>query len=192
MAQPYLEFQTKTIFLMDPKWYAVYTRPRWEKKVAENLSARGIVNYCPLNRVTRQWSDRKKIVYVPLFASYVFVNVKEKQHHEVRECDGIINLLHWLGKPAVIKDYEIETVRKFLNEYSNVQIEKYKFYLNDNVRITNGPLMEKEGMIVMVKNNTVKVKFPSLGYFMYAELDKSCVQVLPSKPLEETSRYARN
>jgi hypothetical protein len=53
----------------ETKWYAVYTRPRWEKKVAEILTDKKIENYCPLNKVVRQWSDRKKIVHEPLFTT---------------------------------------------------------------------------------------------------------------------------
>ncbi|MEO6221006.1 MAG: transcription termination/antitermination NusG family protein, partial [Ginsengibacter sp.] len=53
--------------ISEKTWYVVYTRPRWEKKIAENLLRLGIEHYCPLNKVTRQWSDRKKKVLEPLF-----------------------------------------------------------------------------------------------------------------------------
>ena len=51
----------------EKKWYAVYTRPKWEKKVAELLSRKRIENYCPLNKSIKQWSDRKKTIFEPLF-----------------------------------------------------------------------------------------------------------------------------
>ncbi len=54
-------------------WYAIYTKPRWEKKVHHLLSEKGLEAYCPLNKVTRKWSDRMKTVEEPLFKSYVFV-----------------------------------------------------------------------------------------------------------------------
>ncbi|MEY4660481.1 MAG: hypothetical protein RLZZ42_433, partial [Bacteroidota bacterium] len=62
---------------MKKKWFAVYTRSRCEKKVAQMLTKRGIVNYCPLNKKLRQWSDRKKYIFEPLFPSYVFVYIEE-------------------------------------------------------------------------------------------------------------------
>ena len=68
----------------DKNWYAVYTKPRWEKKVAGLLERKGIESYCPLNKVQRQWSDRKKIVMEPLFQSYVFVHVGAGEHLGVR------------------------------------------------------------------------------------------------------------
>lgn len=163
---------------MNKKWYAVYTKPRWEKKVAEILTGRGIVNYCPLNRIDRQWSDRRKIVYEPLFTSYVFVQVTEADHKVLRACDGVINLVHWLGKPAVIRDYEIEAIRDFLKEYSNVQLQRPGVQLHDRVRIINGPLMELEGAVVVINNNTVKVELPSLGCLMYATVNRADLQLL--------------
>ena len=65
-------------------WYAVYTKPKWEKKVAELLARKGIEHYCPLNRVLKQWHDRKKWVEEPLLTSYVFVYVTPAEQAEVR------------------------------------------------------------------------------------------------------------
>ena len=64
--------------LLNPKWYAIYTRPRWEKKVDLLLKDQGLESYCPLNKVKRKWSDRIKLVEEPLFKSYVFVRTDEK------------------------------------------------------------------------------------------------------------------
>jgi transcription antitermination factor NusG len=160
------------------KWYAVYTRARWEKKVADILSRRKIENYCPINKVTRQWSDRKKIIDEPLFTSYVFVHAPESELTLLRKIDGIINLVYWLGKPALIRDSEIETIKRFLNEHRNIKLEKAKVNLNDTVRIVAGPLMEHEGQVISIKNRTVKVLLPSLGYLMVAETETSNVEVI--------------
>jgi transcription antitermination factor NusG len=160
------------------KWYAVYTRPRWEKKVAEILSRKRIVNYCPVNRVYRQWSDRKKIVLEPLFTSYVFVNISESEHLPVRMTDGLINFVYWLSKPAVIRAEEIDIIKRFLNEHDNVQLERMEININDTIRVINGPLMEQQGQVVSFKNKSIKVQLPSLGYMMYAEIDRSNVELI--------------
>ena len=159
-------------------WFAVYTRPRTEKKVADNLSRRKIENYCPLNRVVKQWSDRKKMVMEPLFTSYVFVHATEKELSAIRQTDGVINFVYWLNKPAVIKDTEITAIKRFLHENTNVKLERMPIYVNDNVRILNGPLMEYEGQVLSVKNNTVRIALPSMGYLMYANLETSNVEVI--------------
>jgi len=64
----------------EKKWYAIYTMPRWEKKVAGLLNEKNITTFCPINRVERQWSDRKKIVHEPLFRSYVFVQISTENN----------------------------------------------------------------------------------------------------------------
>jgi transcription antitermination factor NusG len=163
-------------------WYAVYTRPRWEKKVAESFSKNKIENYCPLNRVTRQWSDRKKIIYEPLFTSYVFVNVSEKEHLILKKTTGVINLVHWLNKPAVIPEHEINAIREFLNEYACVGLQKRPIAPADHVRIIDGPLMSLEGQVLYVKSKSLKIALPSLGYMMYAEVETDNVELLPNIP----------
>jgi len=162
----------------EKKWYAVYTKPRWEKKVAELLTRRRVENYCPLNQVVRQWSDRKKTVLEPLFASYVFVQASEAEHLTIKQTEGVLNFVYWLGKPAVIKDEEIEAIRFFMRTHSHVQLEKIDVNISDRVRITGGPLIAFEGDVLEVKNRTVKVFLPSLGYAMVAEVDKSRIEVI--------------
>ncbi|HET6994144.1 MAG TPA: UpxY family transcription antiterminator, partial [Chitinophagaceae bacterium] len=105
------------------KWLAIYSRPRWEKKVNQLLLEKGIESYCPLNKVRRKWSDRMKIVEEPLFKSYVFVKVKDEDRTEVRMTPGVINFVYWEGQPAVIKEKEINAIRRFLNEYENVEVQ---------------------------------------------------------------------
>ena len=162
----------------DKKWYAVYTKSRCEKKVAHLLSEKGIEHYCPLNKVQRQWSDRKKIVLEPLFKSYVFVKIKPEEQVQVRKTRGILNFVYWLSKPAIIKSEEIDTIKKFLDDYSNIRLEKTEVNTNDVVRIITGPFMEQEGQVVLVKNKTVKVLLPSLGYLMHVEVETTKVRLI--------------
>jgi len=160
------------------RWFAVYTKPRWEKKVADLLVKDNVTTYCPLNRVIKQWSDRKKLVYEPLFTCYVFVQVGNSEMTKVKSINGIINFVSWLGKPAVIKEEEIEIIRQFLNEHTNVQLEKAKVNVNDIVRITNGALVQSEGSVVSVFGKKVKIYLPSLGYTMVAEIEKTKLEVV--------------
>jgi transcription antitermination factor NusG len=175
-------------------WYAVYTKPRWEKKVAALLTREEIENYCPLNKVQRQWSDRKKIVLEPLFTSYVFVRVSESEHAQLKKTDGVINMVYWLGKPAVIRDNEISMIKSFLDEYTNVKLEKTPININDRVRIVNGPLMDMEGQVMVLKNKSIKIILPSLGYMMHAEVETDNVKVIGTGVLRNyeltNSQYA--
>jgi transcription antitermination factor NusG len=153
-------------------WYAVNTRPRWEKKVAQILDVKGIENYCPLNKVVKQWSDRKKIIYEPLFKCYVFVKIEEEKKWDLKRIDGILNYVYWLGKPAKIKDEEINTIKKFLNEFSDVSVEQLGLQVNQKVRIKQGVLMNYQGILLELLGNKAFVKIESMGLQLSAHFDK--------------------
>jgi transcription termination/antitermination protein NusG len=154
------------------RWYALYTRPRWEKKVAELLGAKQIENYCPMQKLEKNWSDRKKIILEPLFKSYVLVRLAPKAHIPVLQTDGVIGFVTVQGKPAVIRDEEIDTVKHFLQNYEHIQVERIDVNVNDEVTIINGPLMEQTGQVMEVNNRMVKVMLPSLGFALVA-IDKN-------------------
>jgi transcription antitermination factor NusG len=155
------------------KWLAVYTRPRWEKKVNQLLTEKGFESYCPLNKVRRKWSDRVKLVEEPLFKSYVFVKVNEQDRSMVRMTNGAINFVYWDGKPAVIKEKEITAIKRFLDEYENVEARPVDLKVNQRVRVTNGTLMDKEGKVLDIRHKTAKVAIDSLGYILVAYIERS-------------------
>lgn len=161
-----------------PTWYAVYTKPKWEKKVSELLSKKGIENYCPLNKVLKQWHDRKKWVEEPLFTSYVFVRLTKTELTEAKKTPGVINFVYWLGRPAAVRDEEIETIQQFLNEYSGVSLERTHIKVADSVQIRHGAFANQEGTVIEVLHKSIKVMLPSLGYALVAQVDKAHVEVL--------------
>ena len=163
------------------RWYAVYTKPRWEKKVASLLSEKNIYNYCPLNKTLKQWSDRKKIVFEPLFKSYVFVRVTEEQKWKVMDVPGILNYVYWLGKPAQIKDEEIELIRNFLNDYNDVIVEKRDIVLNQTIKIIKGSFINQVGRVYEIQGNKVKVVIDSLGVALIANFPITAVESYPVK-----------
>lgn len=159
-------------------WYAVYTKPRWEKKVAKLLDEKGIENYCPLNKVVKQWSDRKKVVMEPIFKSYVFVRVEDKEKFELKNISGILNFVYWLGKPAIVRDEDIDTIRKFLNEFGEVTVSEIdQFKVNARVRVKQGIMMNYQGLLVEVMGNKAKVRIESMGIYLYAQFDKKNLEL---------------
>lgn len=158
----------------------MYTRPRWEKKVNQLLIEKGLESYCPLNKVRRKWSDRVKVVEEPLFKSYVFVKVTDSDRTAVRMTNGAINFVYWDGKPAVIKEKEITAIKRFLDEYENVEARPNQLKVNQRVRITNGSLMDQEGKVLDVRHKTARVAIDSLGYILVAYIDRTkLTSVLP-------------
>lgn len=160
------------------KWYAVYTRPRWEKKVHKLLEEKGIDIYCPLNKVHRKWSDRIKVVDEPLFKSYVFVKVSEDEKTQVRMTDGVVNFIYWLGKPAIIKEKEIETIKKFLNDHHDVEVRPIDVEEGNKVMVKSGILMGKEGTVKKVMHKKVEIVIESIGFVLSAYIDKSKIVLL--------------
>jgi transcription antitermination factor NusG len=159
-------------------WYAIYTKPRWEKKVHSLLSEKKIESYCPLNKVRKKWSDRMKIVEEPLFKSYVFAKVTTEDQTKVRMTAGVMNFVYWQGKPAIIPAKEIETIRKFLNEYENVMAEPMQLKEDGRVIIRQGLFMDHEAKIIKIEGNKVKVVIESIGYTLIASIDKKNLSTL--------------
>jgi transcription antitermination factor NusG len=155
------------------KWLAVYTRPRWEKKVNQLLIEKGVESYCPLNKVRRKWSDRVKVVEEPLFKSYVFVKVNDADRTAVRMTNGVINFVYWNSKPALIKEKEINAIKRFLDEYENVEVKPMDLKVNQRVKIITGPLMDHEGSVLDLRHKMVKVAIDSLGYILIAHIERT-------------------
>ena len=154
------------------KWYVVYTKPRWEKKVAVLLTDKGVENYCPLNRVSKKWSDRKKVVLEPLFKGYVFVALAISNKWEVKNTEGILNFVHWNGKPATVKEKEINIIKKFLQEFDDIIVSNSKLSPDDEVEIKQGVLMNFKGIVLEVTGNRAKVKIEGMGLTLTAIFDK--------------------
>lgn len=134
-----------------PHWYALHTRPRHEKKVAERLELKGVTNYLPLNEQYRQWSDRCKKVYEPLFSCYVFVNMTLKERFKALQTDGVMRLVSFRGIPAVIPDKQIDDLRHVLEKLTCVECANF-FAKGKRVRIIRGSFRGIEGILINQKN----------------------------------------
>lgn len=166
-------------------WYAVYTRPRWEKKIASLLEEKGTIYYCPIAKITRQWSDRKKVVLEPVFKGYVFVKLEEAKKWDIKSVPGVLNFVYWLGKPAKIREEEILTIKKFLNEFGEVQVEQRGLTVNSQVRIKQGILMDYKGMVVEVIGNRAVVRIDSMNLQLSAHIEKKNLEIIGSPGKED-------
>ena len=144
-------------------WYVIYTKPKWEKKVAEQLAEAGIDFYCPLITQIRQWSDRKKKVEVPLFNSYVFVQLDESERNSVFQSAGVVRYLFWLGKPAIVRHEEIEVIKKWINtsDAADIMVDRYK--IGDAIQLESGPFSAQKAIVQEVTNTYYVLVLESLG-----------------------------
>lgn len=144
-------------------WYVVYTKPKWEKKVAERLNEAGIVAYCPLIKKISQWSDRKKIVSVPLFNSYIFVQIDDKNRNDIFAITGAIRYLFWIGKPAVVKNCEIEAIQNWLSDPNQYEVILDRWRKGDKIILNSGLFKGQIALVQEVKQNHYVLILESLG-----------------------------
>jgi len=144
------------------KWFVIYTKPKQEIKVAEQLSAIGITNYCPTVKIIKQYSDRKKKITKPVISSYVMVNLEEKKRNDVFLIRGVVRYLFFLGKPAEINKKEIDLMRNHLNGvYDKISLTNLKN--GQNYMIPYGPFSGSSGKVVETSKSKVKLELKSLG-----------------------------
>ncbi|KAF2334151.1 UpxY family transcription antiterminator [Flavobacterium ginsenosidimutans] len=144
-------------------WYVVYTKPKWEKKVADKLNQLGIECYCPLITQVKQWSDRKKKVEAPLFNSYVFVQLPDSERNLVFQVAGVVRYLFWLGKPAIVKDQEIEIIKKSLKATNISDISVSAFQVGDKIKLESGAFSNQNAIVQEVSNNYYVLVLEALG-----------------------------
>lgn len=148
-------------------WYACYTRARHEKRVAKVLYERGIERYLPLVAQERQWHDRRKIVEFPLFPGYVFVRVARREVFDVTSVPSVVSMVMSDGRPALIRDGEIENVRRYAQALSECgeQPEPHPMIsVGERVVVTDGPFQNVEGRVMDVRGRArIVVGIAALG-----------------------------
>jgi transcriptional antiterminator RfaH len=130
------------------KWFALYTKPRFEKKASEDLHALGIENYLPTYKTIRQWSDRKKMVELPLFPSYCFVSIQPSKYLEPLKANGVIKFVWFNNKPVPIPDKEIEAIKILCGSQLPLELSSIDFAPGQKVIVSQGVLSGIEGEYV--------------------------------------------
>lgn len=144
-------------------WYVVYTKPKWEKKVAEKLNQIGIECYCPLITQIKQWTDRKKKIEVPLFNSYVFVQLQDIDRNSVFQIAGVVRYLFWLGKPAIVRDEEIDIIKNSLAASNVSDISVTTIQVGDRIKLESGAFSNQDAIVQEVSNTHYILVLESLG-----------------------------
>lgn len=152
-------------------WHVLYTKPRWEKKVDAQLLRKNIKSWCPVQKIQRQWSDRKKIIEDPLFKSYVFVHTNESERVEILRTEGVLNFVHYLKKPAIISNEEVDLIKRYLaeDEAKISIIASEGFQPETKVKVSHGVFMNNTGKVVRGGKKKVYVELQSLGQIMVVE-----------------------
>ncbi|WP_069660297.1 UpxY family transcription antiterminator [Arcticibacter eurypsychrophilus] len=163
------------------KWFVIYTRARWEKKVDQLLKQQGIDSFCPLRTVKSQWSDRTKMVELPLFSSYVFVHVNLKEELAVRQTYGVLNFIYYMGKPAIIRDKEVNKIKELLMTHPDAEVVSYNTVsVGDKVLLKQGIFSNHEGKVIKICGKTVLMLFDNLECAMVTRISVSDLCLVPA------------
>lgn len=148
-------------------WYVLYTAPRAEKQVKERLSAQNIECWLPLHRTPRVWSDRVKMVDIPLFTSYIFVRCTDSVLRTLLQVYGVSRIVYYNGKPAMVRQKEIDAIKAFLEQAS-----EHALCTGDEVEILCGAMKSISGKIKKIKKNHLLLYLEQLGATVCVKLDE--------------------
>ena len=149
--------------VQNSKWHVLYTKPRHEIKTLERLVQNGFEVYCPMITTLRQWSDRKKKVSEPLLPSYIFIKTTEKKRAIPLTDPSVLNYIFWLGKPAIVRDAEIDTLKGIINKEKVQEFEVRELKIGDEIDINKGKINVKKAIVKSVSNNIIKAELKELG-----------------------------
>jgi transcription antitermination factor NusG len=152
----------------DKAWYVAYTTPRAEKQVQQRLEELGVEVFLPLHLSPRKWSDRVKMVEMPLFSSYLFVNTTRAVLYDLTRVHGVARIVYFEGQPAVVRPQEIKAIRQFL-AYANGKACQLE--LDDEVRVAVGPMKDTGGKVIKIGKKYVVLLLDKLGLQVQVALD---------------------
>ena len=157
-------------------WNVLYTNPKAEKKVAQQLAAMGFKVYCPVVKQVRKWSDRKKVIEVPLFTSYVFIDIDDKRRNEAVNIKGVVRYLFWLGKPAIVRNEEIQEIKKWLAT-QDAEFDFETLNEGDSIEIKEGQFKGRSGIIHQINKNYIKIIIESIGFVLVVKSLKKEIDI---------------
>jgi transcription antitermination factor NusG len=138
----------------EKKWYALYVSSRQEKKVENGLLKKGIEAYTPVVKTMKQWSDRKKMVELPLIKGYVFVKHADHEKEQVFTVNGIVNYVSFEKKPAIVQEKEIQLLKDMISFGYETSVANYDhFTTGNNVKIVQGDFKGLFGTIIKKDKN---------------------------------------
>lgn len=159
-------------------WYAVYTRAQHEKQVATQLAQQAVECFLPLYESVRRWKDRRVVLNLPLFPSYVFVHLDLPDRLKVLQTLGVVKLVEFGGVPCPIPDAEIEVLQSCLARRMRMQPHPY-LSVGRRVCVKSGPLAGLEGILVRRKNSyRLVLSIDSISSSVWVELDAVDVEPL--------------
>jgi transcription antitermination factor NusG len=161
------------------KWYAVYCRPRHEKRVLANLMEENIEAYLPLQTTIKQWSDRKKKVSEPLFSCYVFVRIASSDYYRVLNQNGVVRYVTFEGKAISIPEEQIHIIKCMLEQEVQTTEIADRIPAGSKIEIVAGPLSGiKAELVEYAGKKRVVIRIDEINKTVMVNISPSCVKLL--------------
>ena len=158
-------------------WYAVYTKSRAEKNVYADLAKEGIECFLPTYKTLRQWSDRKKVVELPLFTSYVFVYITKKEYYKVLSVKGVVKYVSFEGNAVAIPNAQMDKLHLVVNSNLEIEITDTCFKEGQQVEVIMGSLRGLRGELVKFnRKSRVLVRIDHLDQNLLVNIPKNYLQ----------------
>lgn len=165
--------------LLKKSWYAVYVKSRTEKKVAIEFMHEQIDYYLPLTKRLKQWSDRKKMVEEPLFRSYVFVHIEQKEYYRVLQIQGVVKYISFEGIAVPIPEPQINAIKYYLEDANPENIDNIKWEKGKKVEVITGSMIGLSGELLEVHGkNMVKVEIETINSSILIQIPKNKLRIL--------------
>lgn len=160
-------------------WYAVYVKSRTEKKVALEFEIDSIDYYLPLVKRLKQWSDRKKWIDEPLFRSYIFVNIEQRDYFKVLQVPGAVKYITFEGHAVPIPIAQINAIKYYLEENDPENIDSSKWQKGIKVEVITGSMAGLCGELIEMRGKSkVKVEIEAIGSTLVIHIPKSKLKIL--------------
>jgi transcriptional antiterminator RfaH len=164
---------------MDKNWYAIYVKSRNEKQVSSLLKKQKIEHYLPLMKSLRIWSDRKKIVEIPLFSSYIFVHIDDKEYYDCLQVQGVVRFVSFEGRRVVVPDCQIAAIIKYVETGEEIIGNEGEYTVGKRVKVNRGGMKGLEGRLIQVLGKQrVKVEIDSIQQSLFLHIPMGSLEII--------------
>jgi transcriptional antiterminator NusG len=162
----------------EPRWFAVYTRYKREKLVAQQLRDKGIEVYLPLQHFTRRYTRKIKKVEIPLISCYVFARITKKEYVPVLETPDVVQFVRFAKNLISIPEREIEVMQRVVGERVDIEVEPGRFVAGQPVEIVSGNLTGLKGKLIDKANKNFLIELENLSYTLRIYVDPRVLQAI--------------
>ena len=163
------------------KWFAIYVKSRSEKKVFKLLEDIGIESFLPLITRVKQWSDRKKKIDEPLFRSYLFVNITQKDYYNVLNVPGVVKFITFNKQAVAVPENQIIAIREYINDSELHDINYEDFKEGELVRIKSGQMKDLIGKFIKINGkHRIIIDIEAVGQSLPINIARSNVEAVKS------------